>query len=212
MEVPIECFGYCLQGRPCWRTTEADERSSDAKGVGLPICRKTHRFRREYGSRRSRASVQVQLAAKTLLLLPFAAASSAVANEIATGLSDAGVLTEDNAAAADGKAAGTKAKGAMPMAKPQAKAVQQVADTGSDTIEGKLSTLLRKAKEKLFFRMLSCSKAAPMLDPLAFDLVSSWRAAVVPQAQLERKIASISLVNRSMITSKTPVIDHAGVR
>lgn len=111
--------------------------------------------------------MQVQLAAKTLLLLPFAATSSAVANEIATGLSDAGVLKEDSGTAGDGKAADAKAKGAMPMAKPQAKAVQQPADTGSDSIEGKLSTLLRKAKEKLFFRMLSLPNAAPSLDPLA---------------------------------------------
>ena len=78
-----------------------------------------------------------------------------MADEVAAGLGDAAVLKEDKAAS--GKGADTKTKGAMPMAKPQAKAVQQPTDAGADTLEGKLSTMLRKAKEKLFFRTPSCS-------------------------------------------------------
>lgn len=98
--------------------------------------------------------MQIHLAAQTLLLLPFAAASSAAADEVAAGLSDAATGKEGQSREA--KATDTKAKGAMPMAKPQAKAVQQPADSGSDTLEGKLSTALRKAKEKLFFRTAPC--------------------------------------------------------
>jgi len=97
--------------------------------------------------------LQIQLAANTLLLLPFAAASSATADEIATGVGDA---TFKEGQTVEGKVTDAKAKGAMPMAKPQAK-VQQPVDSGADTLEGKLSTMLRKAKEKLFFRALCFS-------------------------------------------------------
>lgn len=83
--------------------------------------------------------------------MPFAAASSTVADEVASGLNDSGVLKEVKTA--ESKATDAKVKGAMPMAKPQAKEVQRPGESGADTIEGKLGTLFRKTKEKLFFRM-----------------------------------------------------------